>query len=389
MGEGLQEALLVQFIKKPGDQVRRDDPLYVMETDKASTDIESPYDGTLLKWTVEEGTVLPVGTEVAIIELAMVHDEKVSHGDDVSPISATLQSHTESSVKDEHDSMASDRNGPFIPPRTKKYLKEKGILDQAGQIPCRGSKLMPEDVDRYLQNASSNSCTTNPTSINEAFMEQPVPKSQITLNYRLERSRERTIPATIMTEVNWTSIHDARIASKQAGGNQTGFAMLLWCLVQILKRHPKFRTALVNEGTHFRTYQNVSISVAVSVADDGLVMAVLKDVDALDRRDFFERLAERIQMARQGIDQADATTPFSVSNIGSAGIRFGIPTVVSPQVATLALGEVFEAPVPSNSGFSFQKRAQLTLSFDHRIVNGVGAANFLVDLKRELEEFTW
>ena len=69
MGEGLQEALLVQFLKKPGQMVRRDEAIYVMETDKATTDVESPYAGRLVEWLVKEGTVLAIGTEVATMEI--------------------------------------------------------------------------------------------------------------------------------------------------------------------------------------------------------------------------------------------------------------------------------------------------------------------------------
>ena len=70
LGEGLQEALLVEFLKQPGDSIKRDDPIYVMETDKATTDVESPYDGTLVEWTVETGSVLEIGTEIAKMEVA-------------------------------------------------------------------------------------------------------------------------------------------------------------------------------------------------------------------------------------------------------------------------------------------------------------------------------
>ena len=70
LGEGLQEALLVDFLKKPGDTVKRDEPIYVMETDKATTDVESPYAGTLVEWTVETGSVLEIGAEIARMEVA-------------------------------------------------------------------------------------------------------------------------------------------------------------------------------------------------------------------------------------------------------------------------------------------------------------------------------
>src|SRR5688500_13354890 len=143
MGEGLQEARLVGFLKNPGDTVRRDDPLYQMETDKAVMDVESPYDGKLVEWTAEEGKVLPIGSEIAKMEVADgVREMAAGHGPALKPVAeqaaATLQ---EQAVVKE----GPPRNAT-VPPRTRRLLKEKGLLDQAHLIPSRGDKLRPEDV---------------------------------------------------------------------------------------------------------------------------------------------------------------------------------------------------------------------------------------------------
>ncbi len=155
LGEGLQEALLVEFLKQPGDMVKRDEPIYVMETDKATTDVESPYMGKLVEWTVETGTVLAIGTEIARMEVAEGVKEMASgHGPPAEaagglasePATATATATATESKK----GSALRRASVAIPPRTRKYLKEKGLLELADQIPADGSKLMPEDVDRYL-----------------------------------------------------------------------------------------------------------------------------------------------------------------------------------------------------------------------------------------------
>jgi pyruvate/2-oxoglutarate dehydrogenase complex dihydrolipoamide acyltransferase (E2) component len=386
MGEGLQEALLVNFLKKPGDLVRRDEPIYVMETDKASTEVESPYAGRLVEWLEKEGTVLPIGTEVARMEV----DEPVSESapSHTSPHTPAIISSTTSSFTDtetDNDDEGTGGGGGAIPPRTRKLLKEKGLLDVADQIPRRGNKLMPEDVERYLA-AGASSSTAAPTP-NALYDESPVSKQQITLNYRLHRSVQTTVPVTVMNEVDWTALSQARQQVKEAGGKETSFAMMLWCVVQSLSRHPRFRTSLVGDGTIFRTYRHVNLGVAVALPEDTLVTASIHAADTMNRSEFFRKLSERIELARQGVDQADPSITISVSNIGTASMRMGIPAIVAPAVATLALGEVFDAPVPSGSSFVFQKRAQLTLAFDHRIINGVGAASFMNDLKEEIQKF--
>ena len=378
MGEGLQEALLVEFIKQPGDYVKRDEPIYVMETDKATTDIESPYTGRLLEWKVKPGTVLPIGTEVAVMEVeaSTAVDNVVSH-----PIPETA------SIATEEDDEAS----VSIPPRTRKYLKDKGLLGIAHTIPCRGTKLTPEDVDNFLagrESASEETATTVDSTTDAPFDERPVSKQQITLNYRLVRSVQTTVPVTVMTEVDWSALDQARQKVKALGGKETSFSMMLWCVVQSMANQPQFRTTLVGDGTSYRTYRHVNIGVAVALPGDELVTAVLRSADRFTRNEFFDSLNKQIELARRGVDQADPSITVSVSNIGSASMRFGIPAIVSPAAATLALGEVFEAPIPTSTGFAFQKRAQLTLAFDHRIINGVGAASFMNDLKNRIQTYS-
>lgn len=429
MGEGLQEALLVEFIKQPGDFVKRDEAIYVMETDKATTDVESPYTGRLVEWKVKPGTVLPIGTEVAIME---VDSPTPTDTTSPSPTHATISNASISNASISHASIANgsianagtssqslpshrsagdaprtadqdeeSESGVNIPPRTRKYLKDKGLLSIAHMIPHRGSKLTPDDVDAYLASQASNHSGIEPrgahaddallteTIADAEFEESPVSKQQITLNYRLVRSVQTTVPVTVMTEVDWTALNQARQAVKESGGKETSFSMMLWCVAQSLKRHPQFRTSLSADGTIFRTYRHVNFGIAVALPGDALVTAVVRGADTLNRIQFFEELNAKIELARQGVDQADPSITISVSNIGSASMRFGIPAIVAPAASTLALGEVFDAPIPTPTGFAFQKRAQLTLAFDHRIINGAGAAAFMNDLKNEIQSFRW
>jgi pyruvate dehydrogenase E2 component (dihydrolipoamide acetyltransferase) len=388
MGEGLQEALLVEFLKQPGDFVRRDEAIYVMETDKATTEVESPYSGQLVEWTVKAGTVIPIGTEVARMEVdaANVMESNTPHeGFNLSSPSHSPEIKQRSPDPLVESPSATNSSEVFIPPRTRKYLKDKGILDQAHRIPASGNKLMPEDVDRYLDSLTA---IASPSPVIAEFDERPVSKQQITLNYRLVRSVQTTVPVTVMTEVDWTAMATARQRVKELGGKETSFAMMLWCVVQTMRNHPRFRTSLLGDGTTYRTYRHVHLGVAVALPEDTLVTAALHRAEELERNEFMSTLATKIEQARQGVDQADPSLTLSVSNIGSACMRFGIPAIVAPAAATLALGEVFEAPVPKEGGFQFQKRAQLTLAFDHRIINGVGAADFMNDLKKRIESFS-
>ncbi len=381
LGEGLQEALLVEFLKQPGDEIKRDDPIYVMETDKATTDVESPYSGKLVEWTVETGTVLEIGAEIGKMEVAEgVKEMPAGHGpaeDHAEPEPVATASSAGSAAK------PAVRSGSVqIPPKTRKYLKEKGLLEVADQIPATGSKLMPADVDNYLASQGGVASVDS-----DSYEESVLPQEQITLNYRLTRGTQVCVPVTIMNEVNWTGLDAAREASRDSGG-PTAFGMSLWCVVQALKKHDRFRSSISADGRKLKTFKDVNLGVAVSLPGDILLTAVVPAADKLSQKEFFETLGAQIEKARDGQDQVDESTTITISNIGKAGMKIGIPAIVAPAMATLAVGQTYWQPEPKDGGFDFVKTATLTLSFDHRVANGVGAANFLSDVKAEIEGFS-
>jgi len=373
LGEGLQEALLVEFLKKPGDKITRDEPIYVMETDKATTDVESPYDGTLVQWMVEAGTAMSIGAEIGRIEVAQDFQEiKAFHApaEAAAPLNAAGFKSTDKPVRSTR---------ALIPPKTRKYLKDLDLLGRVDEIPCAGRKLMPADVDAFL-------AAVNASVSSELFKVQPLPKSQIVLNYRMGRGAQACIPVTVMNDINWSNIRATREKVRKSGG-PTGFAMACRAVVDSLTRHPKFRSAISVDGNSLKVFHRVNLGVAVALAGDEMVTAVIHDADKMTDEEFFAAYVTQVKLARNGEDQADESTTVTVSNIGKAGMRSGIPAIVAPAVATIAFGEVFAYPVPEGDSFKFQPTVTATMSFDHRIANGIGAANFMNDVQEKVESF--
>ncbi|MEE2825916.1 MAG: biotin/lipoyl-containing protein, partial [Planctomycetota bacterium] len=122
LGEGLHEALLVDFLKRPGDSVKRDEPIYVMETDKATTDVESPYEGTLVEWTVETGSVLEIGTEIAKMEVAEGVEEMPSGHGPTDTAGSSSSAAAASSPAAATSTTTRKRAKIQIPPKTRKLL---------------------------------------------------------------------------------------------------------------------------------------------------------------------------------------------------------------------------------------------------------------------------
>ncbi|MHB8635614.1 MAG: 2-oxo acid dehydrogenase subunit E2 [Fimbriimonadaceae bacterium] len=360
IGEGLHEARLVAILKQPGEHVRRDEPIYQMETDKAVMDVESPYSGVLTQWLANVDAILPIGAAVAMMDVAdaVVVDQAPASVD--VPVAAPAPTPARSFN---------------IPPRTRAYAKEKGIKDdQLAALAEGATKLMPDDIDAYLRGEA------------KVFSEHAFPAKQRLLASRLVRGKELVVPGTISVVANWAPIeHErARIKASGAAFQPSAFTMFAFAATQAAKDHPAFRTNLVGDST-LRTYDHVALGIAVGLPGDELVLAVVPDADTLDWPAFAARMRERINLARAGSDQATEAVTVSLTNMQSYGLRDAVPVVVAPAVATVFVGEVYTGIDQHAETLQPARLANLAMTFDHRLINGVGAANFLNAIKRHVE----
>lgn len=371
IGEGLQEARLVAVLKQPGDRVRRDEPIYQMETDKAVMDVESPYEGVLTEWLAQPDDVLAIGAEVARMEIAEAVLEGYEEPIESEPEAAGAAPAPEAKG-------AAMRNAA-IPPRTRAYAKENGVGDEELAALAAGKpKLMPADIDLFLASRAQEPAA--------GYRERPLPPKQRLLSSRLVRAAHLAVPGTISVVANWEPIEAARARSRAAGGDfqPSTFTMFAYAVTKALVDHPAFRTSLVGEDT-LRTYERVALGIAVGLPEDELVLAVVEEADTLSWREFAQRTRERIELARTGRDQATEAVTISLTNMQAFGLRDAVPVVVPPSVATLFLGEVYNALDPHPEEAKIRRSCNLALTFDHRLINGVGAANFLNAVKHHVE----
>jgi len=394
IGEGLQEARLVAVLKQPGEKVKRDEPIYQMETDKAVMDVESPYEGTLTEWMAPVDTILPIGGEVAKMDVVGDVDEAPAHGH--APAVAAANS---TAVVEAPTAAATAPAGPArnadVPPKTRAYAKEKGIADDVlGTIPAKGSKLLPADIDAFLSNGGGvlKSPAAKPAAAKTsgkagAFSDSSISNKQRILNSRMVRANQIVVPGTISCAINWEPIERSRAKIKAAGGSfqPSAFTIFAFAVAQVLKDHAAFRTTMANDET-YRTYNNAQLGIAVSLESGDLLTAVVEDADSLSWQDFAQRMRDRIESARGGKDQVSESTTISLTNMQQFGLRDAVPVVVSPAVATLFIGEVYNGLANDvTNAIRLQRTVNLGLTFDHRVVNGVGAANFLKAIKETAE----
>lgn len=377
MGEGLQEARLVSVLKKPGETVRRDEPIYQMETDKAVMDVESPYEGKLVEWLAEVDSILPIGSAVASMEVGDGVTEMSVHG---APAEAA---HTERSQSAAGQTGA--RNAA-VPPRTRAYAKEKGVSDEdlAG-IPAPSGKLMPADIDAYLSGGAPS--VSKPSVETGDFIDEPMNPKQRLLSSRLVRGTQLVVPGTISVAASWEPIEHMRARYKSNGGDfqPSAFTMFAYGLVKAIAEHAPFRSGLRGDDV-IRTYNHVNLGIAVALPDDELVLAVVDKAETLSWREFADVTRAQIEKARTGQDHAHEAVTVSVTNMQHAKLRDAVPVLVAPSVGVLFLGEVYNGlDNEVVDELKIKRLVNLTLTFDHRLINGVGAADFLNKVKLNTE----
>lgn len=368
IGEGLQEARLVAVLKQPGDSIKRDEPIYQMETDKAVMDVESPYEGVLTSWSAEVDAVLPIGAEVAVIE---TEDAVVEESGPVeaAPVKEAVTA---------GPAVARGARRKDVPPRTRAYAKKKGLsAEELEGVPSTGSKLMPEDIDAFLAGGG------------EGYSETEMSSKQRVLASRLQRGSQLAVPGTESVVIDWGPIEALRAKIKASGDEfqPSTFTIFSFAVAQSLAEFPLFRSSVVGDAT-IRTYDNANLGIAVALPGDELVLAKIERCDTLDWRAFAQEMWDRIEDARGGKDQADASITISLTNMQGFGLRNAVAVVVPPGVATLFIGEAYNGLDQSVSELKLQRCVNMGLTFDHRLINGVGAAKFLNSIREKVENIT-
>lgn len=356
-GEGLREVLILRLLKKPGGLVKRDELLYAIETDKAAMDVESPYEGTLIEWLVEEGDVLPVGAVVARIE----------------GTATPAQTHSPGA-----------RTDVAVPPRSRAYCRTLGIPnEEIARIPAASGTLMPHDVDGYLAEKSKSSplpggpAAAPPTS---AYQDQPLPSRQRVFNFRLRRSAALVVPATMMRLLHWERFGAATEALRRrhSGVRSSDFETFAFAVARACRDHADFRSTLVGENT-VRRYDHLNMGIAVQRPNDELVTAVIPEADRLDFPTFSTIAQRQVARALEGEDQVDEQVQLHLNHVSAYAITDASPVLVTPAIAVVFLGAPY--------GPASHRHANLGVTFDHRLINGAGAAKFLDTIVRQVESF--
>ena len=385
LGEGLQEVLVQKLLKKPGEFVERDEPIYIMETDKADLEVESPYAGTLKEWLAEEGKVLPVGALIARIEGSaspVVVNPSPLWSANTTEAAVRAEIGNSSAIEREKalttgSTALPRRTSVFVPPRTRAYCRKLALSDdEIKRIPAAGGTLMPTDVDRYLavESESSPKCEALAEATTSSdFKDFPLPARQRVFNFRLKRSTQLVVPGTMIRELDWQRLEAAvkALGRQNPELHSSDFETFAYALAQATRDHPEFRSVLVGEHV-VRQFEYLNLGIAVQRPSGELLMAVVPKADRLDFASFVATTQLRVRQALEGEDQVNEQVPLHLNYVRSLEITDGNSVLVAPAIAVVFLG----AP----TGRAQDRRANLGVTFDHRLINGVSAANFLATI---------
>ena len=373
---------LISWLKKEGESVAKGEPLLEIETDKAVMEIESPGDGVLAGVKIQAGAEVPVGRTIAWIvrpgEVAPGDEVAVESGRKTTAVPAGSAIPTAASANQSATSAPSADRPAKISPKARRLASERGVNLSDVRGSGAGGEILASDVVA----AAESKARPSPAAVDSGSPISRLMAERTTQSWT-------TVPHFFVTrEVDAGALNEARQRlgpeiEKSRGLKLTHTDLLVALAARVLQKHSRVNASWAREGV--RTNPEINIGIAMAV-DDGVVAPVIHNAAnstlteiAFERRDLTERA--RGGKLRPG-DIAGGT--FTISNLGMFGVDAFTAIIIPPQAAILAVGRIADRVVPVGAGPEARPGVRpmmtLTLSSDHRVVDGARAAEFLRDL---------
>jgi pyruvate dehydrogenase E2 component (dihydrolipoamide acetyltransferase) len=371
---------LLSWRKKEGENVVKGEPLFEIETDKAVVEIEAQGDGILAAVTADVGAVIPVGETIAWL---------VAPGEQPPAKSAVAAPTARASSSVERPSPVSaaavERGtaaAPQISPKARRLAKELGV--DIGQIRGTGpdGTITAEDVQTFASGAKpAGGATAAPTT-------EPLSQVARLMAERTTQSWTSVPHFFLVRDVDATELVEAQKRFGQGIDKSQAPSItdvLISLVARVLAKHPRMNSSWTGGGIQANPYVNVSVAMAVK---DGVVGAVIHKADTKKIADLSSERRELTERARAGrLRPADITGgTFTVSNLGMYKVDAFSAIIAPPQAAVLAVGSVSDRVVPVDGKPAIRPVMTMTLSSDHRVVDGARAAEFLSDLANAIRE---
>ena len=423
MGESIFEGTITKWLKKPGDKVQRDEPLFEISTDKVDAEIPAPATGILQDIKVVEGNTVQVNTVVGTIAgdgeaaaptsaaqkaAAAVAPPAKTQAAAPSPAAPAEQQPITELEREEEDEHA--RSSPLV----RKIAREHNV--NLSQVPGTGmgGRITKQDIMAFLERPETPAVparASTPATSSSVQSPRPaaspaaaipgdvVPMTQMRkiIAQRMIESRRTSAHVHGMFEVDISRIVQLRNKTKSAfeqrhGARLTFMPFFVRAVIIALQQFPIVNASI--EGENIRYHRHVNVGIAVAL-DWGLIVPVLKNADELNflglQRGISD-LGERARSKKLKPDEVEGST-FTVTNPGQFGAVFGLPIINQPNSAILGVGGITKAPLvvtdnDGNDSIAIRSVVHLTLGYDHRLIDGAVADQFMALVKKTLENWS-
>ncbi|QGQ47010.1 dihydrolipoamide acetyltransferase family protein [Metabacillus sediminilitoris] len=427
IGEGIHEGEIVKWFVKEGDKVEEDDVLAEVQNDKAVVEIPSPVKGTVTKVNVEEGTVATVGQTIITFDAPGYENLKFKgdHGDDEPKSEEKTEAQVQATAEAGQDlnkaeapkqekqegvqpEIEVDPNKRIIAmPSVRKYAREKDVDIRQVSGSGKNGRVLKEDVETFLQGGGVALTEEAPAAPEEkqakpaaakAAPEGEFPETREKMSpirkaiaKAMVNSKHTAPHVTLMDEVDVTNLVAHRKQFKSVAADQgiklTYLPYVVKALTSALKKYPVLNTSLDDKTEEVVQKHYFNIGIAADT-EKGLLVPVVKNAE---RKSVFEISDEINGLATKARDGKLAPNEMkgascTISNIGSAGGQWFTPVINHPEVAILGIGRIAEKPVVRDGEIVVAPVLALSLSFDHRMIDGATAQNALNHIKRLLND---
>ena len=423
MGESIVEGTITKWLKKPGDKVQRDEPLFEISTDKVDAEIPAPASGVLQEIKVSEGTTVGINTIVGTIA---ADGEPAVASAKVAPIS-TPQAKEEKKEEKKPAAAAPAATPSTLPaqesaqeeearssPLVRKIAREHGISLSQISGTGLGGRITKQDILSFVDKQSSAPTATPAASSSAApapsapasrpAAPSPYPGDLVPMTnmrkiiaQRMIESRRTSAHVHCMYEVDFTRIVTLRAKHKNAfeqrhGVRLTFMPFFVRAAIIAVQQWPIINASL--EGDNIRYHRNINVGIAVAL-DWGLIVPVLKnagDLNFLGLQRGIADLGERARSKKLKPEDVEGST-FTITNPGQFGAVFGLPIINQPNSAIMGVGGITKQPLvvtdkDGNDSIAIRSVVHLTLGYDHRLIDGAVADQFMALVKKTLENWS-
>ena len=417
MGESIMEATVLKWHKKPGDQVKMDETLLDIATDKVDSEVPSTTAGVITELLYKENDVVPVGAVIAKIDAGGAAKPTPSAVPMQQPVQAAPQAQPAVQQYQAAPSIAGSNGARFYSPLVLNIASKEGIgMAELENIPGTGNegRVTKKDILSYVSNRGSAPAAPPPAAPAPVYTPAAAPVSYAPVSAGgnveiVEMDRMRKLIAEHMVRSKATSPHvtsftEADVTNivkwrdkvkvpfeKKYGEKITYTPVFFEAIINCIRRFPLINCSL--DGDKIIIKKDINIGMATALPSGNLIVPVIKNADTKNLIGLSKDVNALANAARANKLKADDTQggTFTVTNVGTFGSLMGTPIINQPQVAILALGVIKKRPMVLETAdgdvIAIRHMMYLSLSYDHRIVDGSIGASFLSAVAKELEAF--